>query len=1083
MITNRYRNKFTKKIVCTITAVIMLVLAYIGVLVFFDDNISSSNAMNYQSSISITNSDFASSPDDEFPFSPTGYTSSAEPDNSDDPSGVTAGVIDTSEEQYAQYDSPTLNDDYVLMINSNNRPDQFSYTTNDSIELSANSYYTISVLVYTPTETGEAHRIANLYLLDADNDDAEYASITNIASNGWNTYTFFIATGLDDINVKIRMSLDGNGIALFDTLSAFELNENTFTDRMNLQKAGTYTYKSEVENMVSEMTMSDDTFSLSTFDPNNQNFADGIINANTNTDATDGRNDSAFKLSISEDNATFVEFSTSDDYLTLEQNNVYKIEINAKVKDISGNASIKLVRTDSDLNGNEDEVSERSLSISSDTGEDGNLMNDYETFTFYVRSHPLMDTNFKLVVSMGESPTSDTEAETASGELYINTIRVSKVAYSYYSNASTGDNVQKLDLASNFTYDSDNEYYFTNGNFNDIQIDNVTNQYPALPANWTQGSEGDYTNSGVINTGTEEFNKISSNLRSIRNPLNPYKNNATYDNNNVLMLYNASNNTIEYTSSTKDPTANSYYRISLYVQTQYAPMDISIVSTLNSNEVVLATKTVETNIQEWKQITFYIFTGDRDLSVSVRATLDSENTAAGFIDDVAFLALEWTSDDFANISGENITKVDLSNLMAATGTGLSKPSYFTFDGNDNNYYLVDSTDSSVIRQVVASPENYEAFRSFSGENRNVLMIRTLDDAYYTLTSSLGFDLTSGNYYRISVSVYTQNLEIKDTSVDQELLGASVGLSGFDDYFSEVVSNNRWTTYTFYISPNEDVTTYIELSLGSSSAKVSGDVFFANIEFADETENFTEETFANLSNNYNTKILRETATDTDDSESDNSETTTNDNSFDPSTLFYYISSIIFALAIVIAIVGVLIKKVKWKKPRKKTKNSYDRKSTLSKQYYSRQASIQREQQVRELSDEISEMKKEREDYETKYKQDLSNLRQMKLHRADQSEINKLEKEMKKQQKMSSTIGLNISKMESQLEYLKSEQYLNSLAKKLERERVFSTDTESDEDVDPKDNISDVNVDEQNTTATEQTDIKPTKKRSKKEKRDE
>ena len=71
--------------------------------------------MNYQSSISITNSDFASSPDDEFPFSPTGYTSNAEPDNSDDPTGVTAGVIDTSEEQYAQYDSPTLNDDYVLI--------------------------------------------------------------------------------------------------------------------------------------------------------------------------------------------------------------------------------------------------------------------------------------------------------------------------------------------------------------------------------------------------------------------------------------------------------------------------------------------------------------------------------------------------------------------------------------------------------------------------------------------------------------------------------------------------------------------------------------------------------------------------------------------------------------------------------------------------------------------------------------------------------------------------------------------------------------------------------------------------------
>ena len=86
-------------------------------------------------------------------------------------------------------------------------------------------------------------------------------------------------------------------------------------------------------------------------------------------------------------------------------------------------------------------------------------------------------------------------------------------------------------------------------------------------------------------------------------------------------------------------------------------------------------------------------------------------------------------------------------------------------------------------------------------------------------------------------MYTQNLQILDENVDSDLIGASIKLSSFDDTFTQIVSDGQWTTYTFYINPNSDTTTYLELSLGSSSASVSGDVFFGNIEFECTFKNF------------------------------------------------------------------------------------------------------------------------------------------------------------------------------------------------------------------------------------------------------
>ena len=136
-----------------------------------------------------------------------------------------------------------------------------------------------------------------------------------------------------------------------------------------------------------------------------------------------------------------------------------------------------------------------------------------------------------------------------------------------------------------------------------------------------------------------------------------------------------------------------------------------------------------------------------------------------------------------------------------------------------------------------------------------------------------------------------------------------------------------------------------------------------------------------------------------------------------------------LAIGIAVVGVTLRKVKIKKPVKKTKNAYDRNSKQSQQIYMRKATTMREERLRELEKQLETLQAERLTYEEQYKKDLSSLRQLKIKRAPATEIAKLEKDMKINQKHSAQIGANVRWVENEIEQTKTDEYLRQTVKKL------------------------------------------------------
>lgn len=1020
------KNNFKHKLFSILTCFIFILGASIGFV-----NLSTLEAVyaadSQISEVSLTNPDFDNSTSSTLPFSPTGYDSyagnSKVSTSSNVSSNVTAGVINLTKDKYSSTFSSakrTQLDDYVLMIDSSyettdesgtkttkNHSVNYGYRTSSAISFDANSNYMITVDVYTNTSEG----IANLYLYD--NENNVYSSMKNISSlNCWSTYSFFVSTNEDKLETRLGMYLIGQGVTLFDNLSCYKISNSTLNSRIeNLQSSNPslYAYTNKVDNIVDDFKFVDNTLT----NKDDLKFATNSSITEIAFEATksspefrttetvldsNGTNNSALK--IKNIKSTYVQFATKDDFLTFDQLSVYKVNVSVKTKNLSGNANLQLVQTN--LQDNETATDSAIIKITSDSSANA-VTNDYKSYCFYVYSHPLKSTTYKLVFGLGDSETATT------GEMFVGGVTISKVNFNTYSTATTGSTSEKIDLTKNTTY-SGNSVMLNNANFNAVKIEDYSNPLPATPTDWTVTLGNNNQKYGVVNTSDALFNGLTG----FSNLVNPNPN----SNNNVLMMYNETADTLSYTSATKSLNSNSYHKFEIDVQTQNSTATIALVSTINDKEVELTSLDINTN-SNWKNVALYIHTGNQSLDVAVKLTMKTTSYGYAYFDQAKFdFAVAPDEDEFEIVTKTNLTnKVDLSNIMLSKSTEQwANPTFFTKDEQDIDYAGIINLNSEGLTNEVIDEEFETIFKSIDEES--VLGIHSNTEVSYKFTSSLGYTMTTDKYYKLSVSIFTQQIE-------GENLGANFKLSTFDESFTAIKSNNSWTTYTFFINPSKDVTTYLEFGLGTSDNLTSGSAYFGKIDFVESSQ----DEFDSAKETSTLKLLKEV---TSDSEETTENETTEQNKTSNSALFYAIPSIIFALAIVLAIIVVLLRKVKWKKPRKKSKNEYDRNRTVSKQVYMRRATTAREAKLRELNTDLETAKANREKFENEYKQDLSTLRSLKLRRGNAQEIAKLEKKIKHDQKLTASIGVTINRIESEISYAKTDAYLNSLAKKFSRE---------------------------------------------------
>lgn len=989
--------------------------------------------------VSITNSNFNNSTSSKYPFSPNSYTAysngtKVESSNNIE-SNVKAGVINLTNEKYESrfnLAKEATRDDYVLMIDSKEEESDtyhevnYGFQTNSAIKLDANSKYMFTVDVFTATNGN----IANLYLFD--NNGEVFSEIININSyNQWTTYTFFVATNSSSsVELKLGMYLEGAGTVLFDNLSASKLSDKEYKSTINsLGSSIHFTEENKVDNIIKVFAVDSMGNFVDVKDNSNKSSLTAVEFDINNSDATtltcvdntDGENTNA--LLIKNEEKTFVQYET-DSIMTFEQNRVYKVSINVKTKSLDGTASLQLIRTDINEDDKEydSENHNKTIKITSNTvSSEKSVTNDYKTYSFFINSHNSKTITYKLKFGLG------LEDALTSGEMYVSEIEISKVSYEAFNNATTGSDTEKINFVNAYT---DSKIMLNNGDFNAFKIADYNAPMPATPVDWDVSIGKNTQQYGVVNTKTFANDLKELTLSNLSNPDNA-------KNNNVLMMYNETSDSLSYTSKSKKLNEKTYHKFEIDVQTQNAPLTVSLVSKKDEKEIVLASKEINTN-NLWETVTLFIHTGYQPLDVSLKLTLNTESYGYAYADNAKFdylLTSAQLETEFKSATNSaNTAIVDLTQLAESySNEKFAQAHNFTYEKVAGVESGTLTLKSNYLDEVIDNSDNLTEFNTLANSetDKKVLGIWSTDDVAYNMTSNVGFKLSPDDdkFYKLTVDVFTQNLGATNSETNLDLVGAGIKLTGFDNAFTSIKSNNKWSTYTFYFQSDSDATSYLELSLGSEQAKTKGSVFFGNINFYDDV---TAQEFNSQFDSEFVKIIKSTQTTSNDDNANEETTNETAKSGSNTTWIYLIPGLLTALAILIALVGFLSRKIKWKKPTKKSKTAYDRNKTVSVQYYTRKATTLREEKIREMTADLEKINNERKKFEDEYKQDLTKLRELKIKRANPNEISKLEKELKKNQKLSANLGVTANRISADLEYARTDAYLNALVKKLARE---------------------------------------------------
>lgn len=998
-----------KKIICGATTLSMATLAVTGLFCISPKNIDVKAATDNMAKVEISNSNFTSKSTKNQPSNFTAFNKTGNVTDFDN-LNIEAKVIDiestTYKSKYKNLERGSNFDKNVLMISNDdtNHKTYFGYKTSENITMAADSNYMVTVDVYTDTKA----EIVDLFLYD---DTKVFSSLENISSlNNWTTYSFFVTTNESKAsNLKLGMVMDGAGSAMFDNIAAYKINDAQLSSNLSALALSTYAYEDKSEaSVIADYTFRNGQAKLynaatSTY----ENISKFNYNADKDNSeyVTDAHADNNV-LSMENKKATYSQYIT-DGIFKFNQMELYKVTISLNATLESGNAYLRLVDSSKNLiDCKANSKSDDTITISSSSSKDM-----YDKYSFYISGHSLKDTEYKLVFGLGDSE------NTAVGKINIKDISFAKINYENFKSAST-TNAKTINLS---THPS-SAFIVTNGDFNEVEISDYNKPFPAKPTAWTVSTLNETQIVGVGNTSEEGFNNLKtySGLSLINPETNP-------KNNNVLLMHHQYADTSSIISATKTLEAESLHKFTLSAKTYgNAKLNVSLISTINDKEIVLASKTINSSSSFWgnnngdKQAELFIKNGHQSIDVAVKITLITEGNGYAYIDDVMMdYLIAPTADEFAQAQTNNKTTVDLTDLLTSSSDEQwSNSPLFSLQDNSNVKAGIIKADGS---PVFEDEDAYQNLKNIN--NKNILAISSDSDTFYTATSKIGYALSADGYYKLTLKVFAHDLSSNEESSNY---GASVKLTNFDNQFKGINTNDTWQEISFYIHPTSTTTSNIELSLGDAENSCKGMVFFGDIDFS----KIEEAEYLEATDSAFVKVLKQT---TEEEKED--ETTETESENEKGNFWLFLTGIATGAAVLIAIIAILLRKIKWKKRPKKTKAEYDRKQTVSKQVLTRKATVMREEKLLNLTKDLEKAKAERSQHEDNYKANMSKLRELKLKRATKSEISALEKEIKQNQKLASSFGLTVNNIESELDYVKTDAYLNSLMKKLAKGAII------------------------------------------------
>lgn len=1029
---NSIKIKSKNFVCCLILCVAMITFAFTGTHIKNQTVILAESNNHIVQDVSETvfgkGYNFGSTTTSTSPSSPSGWTlveSSTETDN------IVKGVVNVeSETSFDTEKCETIrpimpiedkdNTDYYknLMINASEGSGRLAYETNKSLTLEANSFYRISVMLYTEkgstAEDGHlSDTTASIYLtglLDKEKNSEIYEqhkfeSISTVGT--WEEYAYYIDTD-ESASVKLQLWLgsettDSEGAVFFNEIRILRYSEDAYykqlsdisdeADDQNNIISLSQKYDAVVENgnfedgslngweRITTSTLDNSEQLYDAVDVNTFSIVNSDLSITPPGSNCSRNNQLALFLYNKNDGYQAVESST----FTIEKQTYYKINFWAKSDcNIGNGATVKLV----DKSEN-NPVSSASLTLATNFTKNSNTFrNDWTNYSFYVYGPATGSKTVTVQIWLG------TEESKTSGYVFVDDFKIQKVNYETFSKNSSSTNCTSFNLNN----ESD-KYTIANGNFDKTQNENSQKVYPAVPSNWTKtenSSKNSDTFSGIVNTIETSFKPEDFGTTSVYPTVKPgLLINEVSEDNNVLMIGSTDpKNQQTYQSDNITLEANSFYNLSCYVFTDYIKEDLSTnygarISLLTDTETLFAQHNILFEDNQWHKINVKIKTGTNSKTAKINLSFDNligyvyfdrvelnKISSEDVFNDKSF---DTSTTKYVDLSFENFDNRTF-NKNYTNIQKIEKVNNWTFNSNSEIPGIIHgiiSSDNSIVTDIAPAPLS---------ENKNYLYINALHDASHSYTSNESYTFNADNYYKISVNVLTKNIS---TSNDEDVVnGARIALKDSAKIMIKGINTDGiWKTYTIYTKLKESLTSAIVLGLGDSSEETSGQVLFDNLVIKTITE---EE--------YNTELdgadLSTIATFIDHTELNNTEDNNNsvwENNFN----WLLVPSIITALAIIIAVVGFYVRKIKFnRKP--KIKTNYDRRKTLDKDIDRREKIALRKQIIDELNAElkaidieISDFNKLTEEHLEKVKIDIQK---------EQEELNKqkIEIEIKKKE---------------------------------------------------------------------------------------
>lgn len=921
-------------------------------------------------------------------------------------------------------DSDNESDVYYknLMINSYSGAGKMGYESDKSISLEANSFYKISVLLYThktsaTQDADETDPRASIYLtglLDENEENYDKTKFEYFSTlNSWEEYSFYIDTN-DSKTVKLQLWLGSKtasvqGAVFFNNVKVLRYSEDAYLDKVsNLQdndndNFNILSFGSDYTEPVNNSSFEDVSQSWTKKAQSTSSASDQlcqIVDVNSFTKVNDDLTITTpySNGSANNQNALFM-YNKVDGYqavesseFTINQHAYYRLSFWSKSDCNTGSGATVMLVDKSEENA----IDSASLTLATTFSKDSNeFRNDWTQYNFYIYGASAKNTNATIQIWLG------TQDSKTSGYVFVDDFRIEQIDYSTYSANSSGTNSTAFNLNG-----SNDKYTITNSDFNITQNNSVDTIYPATPASWTfSGNANSNSFSGVVNTSEDIFNaNLDKFGQGYTYPTKPNKlPYATSDNNNVLMIGSTSEtNNQTYTSGSLTLSANSYYNLSFYVMTDYIKNNTTTnyganVAMSSDTKTIFALYNIKFDDNEWHQINVKIKTGDVDESAKVALTFE-KLIGYVFFDKVELRTIDEATYNDTTFDNSNIApyKVDLSYENFSNNTygknltsnGVDSPSAWTFSANDSITGVTAGsiTSSSAVASDIPS--------SLSG-NKTYLYISALHDEHLSYTSKQTYTFNSETYYKISVNVLTRYINI-DEEYDEEFTpGASLKLTTSNELLLKGINTASddsngvgvWKTYTIFASFTDSISSTITLSLGYTDEKCMGEVFFDNLQittldadaYATAIEDAELGTYATFTN-YTAPV-----------EEEDEEVTPWENTFN----WLILPSLITALSIIIAVVGFYIRKLKINiKP--KVKTNYDRRKTLDKDIDRREKIALRKQIIEELRAELQAIDKEIDDFNVVAEQKLDEIKaQIKLEQ-DELKKEKLDIEIRKKE---------------------------------------------------------------------------------------